>query len=175
MEADLAVEALDVTKGAIRRLMTISGCQSQQIETESKRVRRLAARLREDGKISREHAHLVSGALAMEAALHRSVGPARAGRGVDEADVFERAARVFADYAVHGDMSQGVPTVWPEQCWPIGHAVIEAATQRKWWIDEHDPNRPGLIGVVPDEGALRVQWMPKTAFVRPAARGGRNR
>ena len=77
-EINLAAEALDIASAAIRRLMAISEMPRQEIESTSKRTRRLIERLRCGGVIEDREAAFVAGALAMAAAMHRTA----AGRDV---------------------------------------------------------------------------------------------
>jgi hypothetical protein len=92
------------------------------------------------------------------------LGAARGGRGADEAEVFERAARAFANGTHDGTRDQR--TIWPDQMWPIGERVVEIATGKAFWIDEHHPTRGDLIGVIPDEGTATMQWIAKAALRR---------
>jgi hypothetical protein len=163
-EVDLAIEALDIASAAVRRLMRISGAASTAIETQSKSMRRLAARLRRGGEIKDKDAAFVAGALEIAAVLHRSAGAARGRRGDEEAEAFARAARVFAP----GAPSEHRLTIWPDQAWPIGERVVEIATGKAFWIDDYHSARHDLIGVIPDEGAPTLQWRSKPDFIRPA-------
>ena len=166
--AELAIEAIEVASGAVRRLLHAQGEGQGRVDTEAKHHRRLVERIRAGGPLRPAEARFIAGALAMLAVLHRT-GRARDGaRGPAAAAAYERAARQYAGMPlaelqpVFTSSLGAVSTLGA-----VGDRVIERATARAWWIDALDARRPAYVGVIPDVGPAVVTWRRAAEFERP--------
>lgn len=168
--AELAIEAIEVASGAVRRLLHAQGEGQTRVDTEAKRHRRLVERLRAGGHLRADEARFVAGALAILGVLHRTGRPRDGAGGAAAAIACERAARFYAG----GSLVEIQPVFEVAPAAPragelgiVGKRVTERATGLAWWIDAFDARRPDLVGVIPDEGPAEVAWRRAAEFARP--------